>query len=345
VLGTQSSRGCRSANATRSSTRGSVSEATADSASDAIAGTRGPRSPCRRNRAPPRAHPAATTEVRQIHDPHWVALSPTRDAATEAFRLTRPRHLPSGRTQSRRHQLLSSALGRATHRTETLESARHSIHLAAVRSSNATRSSARGVSVGSDSRRCVRCNRWVPWPAATPQALERRVAPNRSTPDRRPTLGRALTDPRRRDGGVLAPGRDTCRAGQAPFRRQLLLSSALGRATHRTETARTRSAPNPSHGLFARRNATTSFFCPWVSVTSESGRRVRCGSSGLRSPCRRNRAPPRTQPTATTEVRLIRDPTLGRALTNPATPRRRRFGSPGRDSHRAGERCSGRQRC
>jgi hypothetical protein len=245
-------------------------------------------------------------------------------------RLTRPRQLPSGRTQSRRQQLLSSALGRATHRTETLESARHSIHLAAVRSSNATRSSARGVSVGSDSRRCVRCNRWVPWPAATPQALERRVAPNRSTPDRRPTLGRALTDPRRRDGGVLAPGRDTCRAGQAPFRRQLLLSSALGRATHRTETARTRSAPNPSHGLFARRNATTSFFCPWVSVTSESGRRVRCGSSGLRSPCRRNRAPPRTQPTATTEVRLIRDPTLGRALTN---PRRRSDG--GVSAHQA----------
>jgi hypothetical protein len=120
------------------------------------------------------------------------------------------------------------------------------------------------------------------------------------------------------------------RAGQAPFRRQLLLSSALGRATHRTETARTRSAPNPSHGLFARRNATTSFFCPWVSVTSESGRRVRCGSSGLRSPCRRNRAPPRTQPTATTEVRLIRDPTLGRALTN---PRRRSDG--GVSAHQA----------
>jgi hypothetical protein len=70
---------------------GSVSEATADAASDAIAGSRGPRPRCRHSSAD-----SPRTEVRLIDDPPWVALSPTRDAATEAVRLTRPRQLPSG---------------------------------------------------------------------------------------------------------------------------------------------------------------------------------------------------------------------------------------------------------
>jgi hypothetical protein len=95
----------------------------------AIAGSAARGHPAR-NRAPPRADPTATTHVRLIDDPHWVALSPTRDAApTEASWLTRPRHLPSGQAPFRQ-QLLSSALGRATHRTETLENAQHPIHLA-----------------------------------------------------------------------------------------------------------------------------------------------------------------------------------------------------------------------